>query len=408
MRNLFFIFLEAKEEFRLPGEYDMKWLANPFYYIIFFAVASSLVALALLSGFVSVPAVFEVRGPITHKFARMGSEDLPRPIEEREKDGRQWAVRRPVDNKNMFLQVLVAKEMIDDALWLALDQPLPQNAANALQNGYKQFHSADIGRSRVLAPLLALDGTSVPQLFGVLPGENVEGLDARGQPLRFSVAEPLLAGYMAYPLRKRARNEENSPNELIPATPDYALSPTREQYRHLVERFARRYNLSVELVYAIIHSESDFSPTLVSSKSAMGLMQILPGTASGEVHSFLYGKRGSVSFAQLRVPEINIHYGTAYLHILFNRYFQNVSNPVSREYCAIAAYNMGPNRFLRLYGASNADAIEKINQFSPDELYNDLIRRLPARETRYYLSRVKKMKNYYMALLGKEESDSIP
>ena len=60
------------------------------------------------------------------------------------------------------------------------------------------------------------------------------------------------------------------------------------QYRELVERFAKRYNLSVELVYAIIHSESDFSPTLVSSKSAMGLMQILPGTASDEVHRFFF------------------------------------------------------------------------------------------------------------------------
>lgn len=386
----------------------MKWLANPFYYIIFFAVASSLAALALISGFASVPSVFEIRGPITHKFASMESEDLPRPIEELEKDGRQWAVRRPVDNNNIFLQVLVAKEMIDDALWLAEDRPAPQNAAAALQNGYKHFHSADVGRSRVLAPLLALDGTSPPQLFGVLPGENVEGLDARGQPLRFSVDEPLLAGYMAYPLRKKERDGEKPSNEMIPVDPKYALSPTREQYRHLVERFARRYNLSIELVYAIIHSESDFSPTLVSNKSAMGLMQILPGTASGEVHSFLYGKRGSVSFAQLRVPEINIHYGTAYLHILFNRYFQNVTNPVSREYCAIASYNLGPNRFLRLYGANNAASIEKINQFSPDELYKDLIRRLPARETRYYLSKVKKMKNYYMALLGKADVESIP
>ena len=385
----------------MPGENDMKWLANPFYHIIFFAAASSLAALALLSGFVSEPAVFEIRGPIARKFVQVGEEDLPRQIEARGKDGRQWSLRRPVDNDNLFLRVLLAKETIDDALWLASDGPLPQNAADALQNGYKHFHTADGGRARVLAPLLVLDGFSPPQLFGVLPGENVEGLDAQGQPLRFSVAEPLLAGYMAYPLRKKEKEDEKASNEVAPVVPNYALRPTREQYRHLVERFARRYNLSIELVYAIIHSESDFSPTLVSNKSAMGLMQILPGTASGEVHRFLYGKRGSVSFAQLRVPEINIHYGTTYLHILFTRYFQNVSNPVSREYCAIAAYNMGPNRFLRLYGPNNAAAIDKINQFTPEELYKDLIHRLPARETRYYLGKVKKMKNYYMALLGK-------
>ncbi len=169
-------------------------------------------------------------------------------------------------------------------------------------------------------------------------------------------------------------------------------------YRELIESFAKRYNLSIELVYAIIHSESDFSPTLVSSKSAMGLMQLLPSTASDEVHRFLYGRRGEISFEQLRVPEINIRYGTAYLHILLTRYFQDVRDPLAREYCAIAAYNMGPNRFLRLYGSNNDAAVETINAMSADELYADLTNRLPVRETRYYVAKVRRMKQHYAAL----------
>lgn len=111
-------------------------------------------------------------------------------------------------------------------------------------------------------------------------------------------------------------------------------------------------------MYAIIHSESDFSPGLISDKSAMGLMQLLPSTASDEVHRFLYGRPGAVSFNELRVPEINIRYGTAYLHILLTRYFSGVHDPLAREYCAVAAYNMGPNRFLRLYGATNEEAVD--------------------------------------------------
>lgn len=57
--------------------------------------------------------------------------------------------------------------------------------------------------------------------------------------------------------------------------------------------------------------------------------------------------------------------GTAYLHILLTRYFQDVSDPLSREYCAVAAYNMGPNRFLRLYGKTGEEAVARINDLAP-------------------------------------------
>lgn len=170
------------------------------------------------------------------------------------------------------------------------------------------------------------------------------------------------------------------------------------QYRSLVENFARRYDLSAELVMAIIHSESHFSPQLVSSKSAMGLMQLLPSTASDEVHRFLYGRRGNVSFEELSNPEINIRYGTAYLHILHNRYFSSVKDRQVREACVIASYNLGPNRFLRLYGANNQQAINNINSMTPMEFHADLPRRLPVAETRFYVEKVRRMKQHYTGL----------
>ena len=76
------------------------------------------------------------------------------------------------------------------------------------------------------------------------------------------------------------------------------LQARASRYKSLVENFSRRYNLSTELVYAIIHSESDFSPTLVSNKSAMGLMQVVPDTANDEVHRYLYGHMGDVGFEE--------------------------------------------------------------------------------------------------------------
>ena len=73
-------------------------------------------------------------------------------------------------------------------------------------------------------------------------------------------------------------------------------------------------------------------------------------------------------------------------------------NPLSREYCIIAAYNMGPNGFLKLYGKSLEEATDKINAMTADELYRDLATRLPARETRNYLARLQRMNVQYASL----------
>lgn len=247
---------------------------------------------------------------------------------------------------------------------------------------------------RVLVPLLAQDGASPPGIYAALPAEDADMLDTEGRPVRWRLPQNILEAYSIFrPAPKAARKKEMQEPDMA-----FARLPTSVKavkYRELVSNFASHYNLSPDLVMAIIHSESDFSPALVSNKSAMGLMQLLPSTASDEVHRFLYGRRGSVSFEQLRVPEINIRYGTAYLHILFNRYFSNVRDPEVREYCAIASYNMGPNRFIRLYGPTREEAMANINSMSSEAFYKDLFSRLPARETRFFVQKVRHRKQQY-------------
>lgn len=307
-------------------------------------------------------------------------------------------------------------------------RPAPHAGTRAdAQAGAAARENGNIG----ITPLMALDGATAPQLVALQPEAYGDTLDMEGRPLRWQGAATLMAAIQ--PFRPAARGSDaGSPGvaagssgggmsqyaALRPAGPSAAgtgadggavsgtagaagVTPARGQrYHALVESFARRYNLSIELVYAIIHSESDFSPTLVSSKSATGLMQLLPSTASDEVHRFLYGRRGQVGFDELTVPEVNIRYGTAYLHILMNRYFGAVADQEAREYCTIAAYNMGPNRFLRLYGGTNEEAVARINGMSVEELYEDLTARLPVRETRAYVAKVRRMKQRYAALLG--------
>ena len=165
------------------------------------------------------------------------------------------------------------------------------------------------------------------------------------------------------------------------------------QYREYVEKFSRRYALPPSLVYAIMHIESSFNPVAVSSANALGLMQVVPQTAGGEVHAYLTGKYGIPNTELLFTPEKNIKYGTTYLHLLNNKHFKSVTDPLSRELCIIAAYNGGPNAVLRVFSRDKDEAVKQINKLAPAQLYATLTRSLPSRETRDYLTKVLNARN---------------
>ena len=166
-----------------------------------------------------------------------------------------------------------------------------------------------------------------------------------------------------------------------------SLRRQAERYRPYVEKYAAQYSLSPDLIYAIIYTESDFDPDLISNRSAHGLMQVVPQTAGGEVHRWL-GRAGRPSRSMLLHPETNIKYGTAYMHLLHTRYLNAINDPQSREYCAIAAYNIGTGGMLRAFGTSHDQAFAAINALSPDEVLQTLLKKLSSRETKAFLSKV--------------------
>jgi membrane-bound lytic murein transglycosylase C len=223
------------------------------------------------------------------------------------------------------------------------------------------------------------------------PPQYGEALDATGEPHRW-IAErasnarercsrPLsLSGQQQASVQLAAQQER--PREGGP------LFSRAQRYKALVERFAERYKIKTELVYAIIHNESNFQPSLVSSRQAMGLMQLLPSTAGGEVHKFLHGYTSELDGEALMNPENNLRYGIAYLHLLLTRHFGEVEHPESREFCAIAAYNLGPNALLNTFSRDRDEAIAAINSLSPQEIYERFAQDLPVRETRNFIARV--------------------
>ncbi|MCC8193662.1 MAG: transglycosylase SLT domain-containing protein [Deltaproteobacteria bacterium] len=176
----------------------------------------------------------------------------------------------------------------------------------------------------------------------------------------------------------------------------YAPHPKSAQYMEHIEHAATRFGLSPRLIYAIMRTESAFNPFAVSNAGALGLMQVVPDSAGGEVQAYLTGKTGKPSVSFLFDPKSNIEYGSAYLHLLATRYFSGVTNPTSRELCMIAGYNAGPRAVFRAFGTNNQDAaINAINELSPDELYTKLSRHMPAEETRQYVGKVVAAFNSY-------------
>ncbi len=159
------------------------------------------------------------------------------------------------------------------------------------------------------------------------------------------------------------------------------------KYRPHVETYATRYNVSKNLVFAVIKTESDFNPWAVSKAPAFGLMQIVPGSAGHDVNRYLK-RPGLPTGKGLLDPAENILYGSVFLHILDANYLAGITNRLSREYCVIAAYNTGAGNVLKTFDRDRKKAPARINRLAPGAVYQTLKAHLPYSETRRYLTKV--------------------
>ncbi len=99
-------------------------------------------------------------------------------------------------------------------------------------------------------------------------------------------------------------------------------------YRELVDEVARNTKLDARLIHAVVAIESGYNPQAVSTKGAIGLMQLMPATA------LRYG------VSNARDPRQNILGGATYLRDLLKLFDNDLS-------LALAAYNAGENAVLR-------------------------------------------------------------
>ena len=161
-----------------------------------------------------------------------------------------------------------------------------------------------------------------------------------------------------------------------------------QKVKPFVKRYAKKYNISENLIYAIIKTESNFNQFAVSHTGALGLMQIVPTSAGVDSNKFVNNSSSTPSKTYLFNAQNNIEFGVAYLHILNNRYLTGINNPISKEYCVISAYNTGSGNVLKTFSSNQRKAKKEINSKSSSAIYKKLRNDLPYEETRNYLKKV--------------------
>lgn len=142
----------------------------------------------------------------------------------------------------------------------------------------------------------------------------------------------------------------------------YVPSAKKRKYADLIAKAAAKHQVDARLVHAVIQAESAYNATAMSPVGAVGLMQLMPGTA----------KRYGV--ADRRNPYQNIDGGTRYLKHLLQLFDSDLK-------LTVAAYNAGEKAVIK---------------------YNNAIP--PYAETRHYVKEVLSLKDYMQRNSGSEYS----
>lgn len=155
-----------------------------------------------------------------------------------------------------------------------------------------------------------------------------------------------------------------------------------EGFPRLGKQATSKCAIDPHLAHAIIRKESCFDPNAMSPAGAMGLMQLMPGTARK------IAKTANVSFKKdhelLTQPHMNVTLGTHYFAQQLDSFSQN-------PMVTLAAYNAGPGnarKWQKRFGDPTQDEIDVV----------DWIELIPFWETRAYVQRVWESYKTYEAM----------
>jgi len=123
----------------------------------------------------------------------------------------------------------------------------------------------------------------------------------------------------------------DSPVPVAAVHPQKQENLTREAMNRVVAGAGDRHQIDPDFINSVIRAESGFHQNAISKKGALGLMQLMPGTAS------------QLGVSNPFDPHSNVEGGTKYLRDLLEKYHFDVAK-------ALAAYNAGPKRVDQYHG----------------------------------------------------------
>jgi soluble lytic murein transglycosylase len=170
-----------------------------------------------------------------------------------------------------------------------------------------------------------------------------------------------------------------------------------QAHQVLIEENAKRQRLESVLVKSLIRQESAFNVLARSKSNALGLMQLIPPTAT-EVAGELGMKDVNVP-DDLFSPRVNLQMGTYYIRKMLNEFDGNVP-------MALAAYNAGPTRMGYFVEAREELAVLRGSHSSEpkNEIWFD---ELPWFETSFYVKAILRNTLIYK-MIDRAKPDSKP
>ena len=144
----------------------------------------------------------------------------------------------------------------------------------------------------------------------------------------------------------------------VSSTLGVAEQANRQKIEVMIREVSARYNVDPALIRAVIETESNWNSKAISRKGALGLMQLVPGTARqlGVNNAF--------------DPKQNLDGGVRYLHTLLERYNGDLDR-------ALAAYNAGPGAVDRARGVPRYRETRDYVQKVTDSYFRPGSNRLP-------------------------------
>jgi soluble lytic murein transglycosylase-like protein len=137
-----------------------------------------------------------------------------------------------------------------------------------------------------------------------------------------------------------------------------AARANREKIEQMLREVSARYHVDPALIRAVIETESNWNSSAVSRKGALGLMQLVPGTAQ------------QLGVNNVFDPKQNLDGGVRYLQMLLQRYNGDLDK-------ALAAYNAGPGAVDRARGVPQYRETREYVQKVTDSYFRPGSDRLP-------------------------------